>query len=109
MQTLLQWPVIGAVVAKLTNYDLFSYSLRKIFSVSSPPPFLRVWDNLANCSENKKVPPTEEEMKEYWASLRFNEGNRLGHKLIHYIADCTRHRERWVAALQVDIFLFLLP
>ena len=36
VQTLLQWPVIGPIVAKLTNYDMFSYSLRKIFSVRRP-------------------------------------------------------------------------
>ena len=120
--TLLQRPVIGPIVAKLTNFDMFSYSLRKIFSVrrpsntlmfinihkSFPPPRLQTQkQKKKKKKKKKKVPPTEEEMKEFWASLRFNEGDLLGHKLIHYIADCTRHRERWVAAFQVTFFSLL--
>ena len=44
--------------------------------------------------------PTETELDEFWQLIEHNDGHRLSHKLLHYIADRRRHRERWVKALQ---------
>ena len=44
--------------------------------------------------------PTESELDEFWRLISHNGGHRLTHKLMHYIGDRRRHRERWVAALQ---------
>jgi pimeloyl-ACP methyl ester carboxylesterase len=44
--------------------------------------------------------PTEQELDEHWRLISHNDGHRLTHKLLHYIADRLEHRERWVGALQ---------
>ncbi|MEE4199096.1 alpha/beta fold hydrolase [Erythrobacter sp.] len=43
--------------------------------------------------------PSEAELDAYWDFISFNGGNRLTHKLLHYMADRTRHKKRWEAAL----------
>jgi pimeloyl-ACP methyl ester carboxylesterase len=35
-----------------------------------------------------------------WDLLCYNHGNRILHKLIHYIPDRIEHRDRWVKAIQ---------
>ena len=47
-----------------------------------------------------KVPPTETFLDGIWELLCYNHGNRILHKLIHYIPDRIVHRERRVGALQ---------
>jgi pimeloyl-ACP methyl ester carboxylesterase len=42
----------------------------------------------------------EKELTGFWDILCYQDGHRLPHKLIHYIDDRRRHRERWVGALQ---------
>ena len=44
--------------------------------------------------------PTGRELDEHWRLISHNDGHRLAHKLLHYIADRREHRERWVGALQ---------
>ncbi|MDJ0813844.1 MAG: alpha/beta hydrolase [Woeseiaceae bacterium] len=44
--------------------------------------------------------PTAQELDEHWRFISHNNGHRLMHKLLHYIADRREHRERWVGALQ---------
>ncbi len=43
--------------------------------------------------------PTEQELDEFWEFISHNRGNRITHKLLHYIADRRRHKARWEAAL----------
>jgi pimeloyl-ACP methyl ester carboxylesterase len=43
--------------------------------------------------------PSEAELDAYWTFISFNGGNRLTHKLLHYMADRVEHKERWEAAL----------
>ncbi len=43
--------------------------------------------------------PSEAELDEFWEFIAHNGGNRLTHKLLHYIADRRTHKERWEAAL----------
>ncbi len=42
----------------------------------------------------------DEEIDNHWALLSQNDGNRIFHKLLHYIPERREHRERWVGALQ---------
>ncbi len=44
--------------------------------------------------------PTESELDDFWKLISHNAGHRISHKLLHYIHDRRRHRDRWVAALQ---------
>ncbi len=44
--------------------------------------------------------PGDEELSAFWSIIQFNNGNKIYHRLIHYIADRREHRDRWVGALQ---------
>lgn len=44
--------------------------------------------------------PTAEELREQWLAVRQRDGHLLGHRLIRYIPDRQRHRDRWVGALE---------
>jgi pimeloyl-ACP methyl ester carboxylesterase len=43
--------------------------------------------------------PTETELAEFWSLIERGAGARVYHKLIGYITDRRRHRERWVNVL----------
>ncbi|MGB3471900.1 MAG: alpha/beta hydrolase [Erythrobacter sp.] len=43
--------------------------------------------------------PSEAELDEFWSFISHNGGNRITHKLLHYIADRRTHKARWEAAL----------
>jgi pimeloyl-ACP methyl ester carboxylesterase len=47
------------------------------------------------------VKPTEAEMDDFWAAIQEQNGHLLMHKLIGYIDDRRKHRDRWVNALKV--------
>jgi len=47
-----------------------------------------------------EAPLSEAEMDAFWQLARHNQGVRIYHKLIRYMEDRRRHRERWVGALQ---------
>ncbi|MFK8007749.1 MAG: alpha/beta fold hydrolase [Saprospiraceae bacterium] len=48
----------------------------------------------------KETQATEKEMDEFYALMEHNNGKMIFHKLIRYISDRKKYRERWVAALQ---------
>jgi len=43
--------------------------------------------------------PSAEELREFSRLVRFNDGPRIAHKLIGYMAERRRNRERWVGAI----------
>ncbi len=43
--------------------------------------------------------PSEQELDEFWEFISHKGGNRITHKLLHYIADRVTHKDRWEAAL----------
>ena len=43
--------------------------------------------------------PTEADLDEFWQFISERGGNRLTHKLLHYIADRRTHKDRWEAAI----------
>lgn len=44
--------------------------------------------------------PTQETLDAFWALIEYNNGKANFYKLIHYMSDRRRHRDRWVGALQ---------
>jgi pimeloyl-ACP methyl ester carboxylesterase len=46
--------------------------------------------------------PSEQELKDFWWLINFNNGKHLFHNLITYMSDRIQHRERWVSALQTS-------
>jgi pimeloyl-ACP methyl ester carboxylesterase len=47
-----------------------------------------------------KTKPTKEEMDDFVAAFSFNGGRKIAHKLIRYMAERAKHRERWVPPLR---------
>jgi pimeloyl-ACP methyl ester carboxylesterase len=47
-----------------------------------------------------KTKPTEDELEDFLAVFKFNGGRRIAHKLIRYMSERKKYRERWVGALQ---------
>ncbi|WP_432200280.1 alpha/beta fold hydrolase [Erythrobacter sp. W53] len=43
--------------------------------------------------------PSEAELDIFWEFIAHNRGNRITHKLLHYIGDRVTHKTRWEAAL----------
>lgn len=43
--------------------------------------------------------PSEAELDAFWEFISHKGGNRITHKLLHYIADRVQHKARWEAAL----------
>ncbi|QRY79314.1 alpha/beta hydrolase [Pseudomonas sp. PDNC002] len=43
---------------------------------------------------------SEAELDNFWELIRHNDGQKVMHRLIHYILDRRQHRERWVGAMQ---------
>lgn len=48
----------------------------------------------------KNTQPTETELNEFLELFRYNDGKRIAHKLIRYMTERAKYRERWVGALQ---------
>ena len=71
---------LGFIVGMLMNRKRFGDSFSQVFGANTRP--------------------TEAEPDEFWHLIQHNDGHRLMHKLLHYIADRRTHRERWVTALQ---------
>ena len=77
IQKLLLSPV-GFIVAKLMSYRAFK----------------RNFDNICH------IPIDEVELRKYWQLIQHNRGDRIFHKLIQYMKERVKHRDRWVGALQ---------
>ena len=43
---------------------------------------------------------TEDELNDFLAVFKFNDGRRIAHRLIRYMSERKKYRERWVGALQ---------
>jgi pimeloyl-ACP methyl ester carboxylesterase len=71
---------IGPVVGRLSTKRAFASGMTAIFG--------------------PKTPPSRELIDELWTLLQHDDGARVLHKLIGYMAERRRHRERWVGALE---------
>lgn len=71
---------LGFIVSLLMNRRRFGQNFSRVFG--------------------SRTMPTDAELDDFWRLITYNGGHRLSHKLLHYIGDRRRHRDRWVAALQ---------
>jgi pimeloyl-ACP methyl ester carboxylesterase len=79
IQKLLLGP-LGPLLARLANERSFRSSFSAIFGPNTQP--------------------SHAELHDFWQLMVHDDGHRLGHRLIRYIEERRRHRERWVGALQ---------
>lgn len=79
VQKLLNSP-LGPLICRLMNRRNFGAGLASVFGPNTPPDSAQVDD--------------------FWRLYRHRGGIAIGHKLIRYMRDRRRHRERWVGALQ---------
>ena len=79
IQKLLMTP-LGPLLSKLSNERAFGRSFSPIFGADTQP--------------------TRAELADYWRLVSYNDGHRISHKLIRYIEERRRYRERWVGTLQ---------
>lgn len=70
----------GFIVGRLMNRQRFGQSFYRVFGVETQPD--------------------EQELDDFWRLIAHNDGHRISHTLMHYIAERREHRERWVGALQ---------
>lgn len=79
IQKLLLSP-LGSVVGRLINERTFRKNFKQVFGPDTRP--------------------TETELQEFWSLIERGDGARVYHKLIGYITDRRRHRDRWVNVLR---------
>ena len=70
----------GFIVGRLMNRQRFGRNFRRVFAPTTQP--------------------SEQELDEFWRLIAHNDGHRISHTLMHYIAERREFRERWVGALQ---------
>ena len=71
---------LGFVFGRLISDSKFKRSLASIFG--------------------ERTQPTEDELNDFLAVFKFNDGRRIAHRLIRYMKEREKYRERWVGALQ---------
>lgn len=80
IQKLLKNKYTGKWVAKLTNYPIFKKNMRNVYF--------------------DKTKVTDEELKEMWLQLEYNNGRNVIHLLSNYINERYYFWHRWVGALK---------
>lgn len=70
----------GFLLGLLINRESFGKSFSQVFGANTQP--------------------SPEELDDFWSFISHNSGNRIMHKLLHYIADRRTHKARWKAALR---------
>ncbi|WP_444939021.1 alpha/beta fold hydrolase [Microbulbifer sp. JMSA002] len=80
VQKLLLSP-IGSLINKLMRYQQFCRSFSAIFG--------------------PETKPSDRELRDLWQILQYKNGNRLLYKLITYMYDRRKHRQRWIDALNL--------
>jgi pimeloyl-ACP methyl ester carboxylesterase len=79
LQTLMRGR-LGPIIGRLMNRSRFGQSFSSIFGPDSQP--------------------SQSELDIFWNLITHNQGRRVMHKIIQYMNDRIKHRERWVGALQ---------
>lgn len=80
VQKLLRLPILGALLARSMNENTFGKTFANVFGPDTRP--------------------TLAELHDFWTLIATGGGHAIAHKLIRYIDDRRRHRDRWVGALQ---------
>lgn len=71
---------LGFVLGWLMNRERFGRSFSEVFGPDTQP--------------------SEAELDAFWQFISHNGGNRIAHKLLHYIADRREHKDRWETAIR---------
>lgn len=82
IQKLLAGP-LGPLVSRLLSERRFRASFTRVFGANTRPSAI--------------------ELAEFWSLIAFNDGQRIAHKLIAYMAERRQHRDRWVGALRTRV------
>ncbi len=80
IQKLLKNKWLGKYVAKLTTFAIFSKNLRNVYF--------------------DKTKVSNNELKDMWMQLEYNEGRKVIHKLSQYINERYTYWDRWIGALK---------
>lgn len=80
IQKLLKNKITGKWIAKFTSFSIFKKNMRNIY--------------------HNKTKVSNEELKEMWFQLEFNNGRNVIHKLTNYINERYYFWHRWVSALK---------
>jgi pimeloyl-ACP methyl ester carboxylesterase len=80
IQRALKAPVLGAIVARLSNERAFAQNMKSIFS-----------------NEHQ---PSGDELHQLWLGVKRRDGHRNYHRLIKYIDERRQNADRWAAALE---------
>ena len=80
IQKLLKNKWLGKYVAKLTTYAIFSENLRNVYF--------------------DKTKVSNNELKDMWMQLEYNDGRKVIHKLSQYINERYTYWNRWIGALK---------
>lgn len=70
----------GPIASRFTNETFFRNQFRSIFSDSHPV--------------------TDSDLQDYWSIMCFQEGHRLGHKLVSYMDERVVYADRWHGAIE---------
>ena len=71
---------IGFLISRLLSQAQFNKSFSAVFGPNTQP--------------------TQQELEGWWQQVTYNNGHRLYHKLIAYLAERKKYRARWAGALQ---------
>lgn len=80
VQTLLQRPLLGAMLSRLISERSFDRSFTSLFAPAHPI--------------------AAADVRQHWAAIRRRDGQRNYHRLIRYIGERRRHHARWEGALE---------
>jgi len=81
IQTLLRGP-LGPILVRGLNEKKFNQSFAAVFGANTQPSAI--------------------ELSDFWHLVALNNGHRLAHRLLQYIPERRKHRERWLKAMQTS-------
>jgi len=79
IQTLLRGP-LGSILVHGLNEEKFNNSFSAVFGTHTQP--------------------SPEELSDFWDLISLNKGQKLAHRLLQYIPERRKHRDRWLHAMQ---------
>ncbi len=79
IQTLLRGP-LGPLLVHGLNEKKFNQSFAEVFGTNTQP--------------------SAEELSDFWHLVALDKGQKLAHRLLQYIPERRKHRERWLSAMQ---------
>ncbi len=79
IQTLLRGP-LGPLLVRGLNEKKFNKSFAAVFGASTQPG--------------------ADDLSDFWHLIELNNGHRLAHRLLQYIPERRKHRDRWLKAMQ---------